>query len=362
MSISEHLKGTRKAKARIKSKAIATLDMQGEYEDETHEVKVKILSLKEIDGYVEIMAQAWKGRKQIGFGADGSVDIERFRFFDPRILIDSPTGDIVKYYANDGGEMFERRLTEDPMAVLRQQLAHTAKVAGRLDAEIRKGKVGNTTTTLYPTLDGKISVTAQASFATARGAATGTADTSASGLLDAQVRNDVSTWGMSRAGGIFDTSVIGSDDISSAILSPFSQTVKNGVNDGNDYVNVDIFSPVSDASFASGDYDNFSGSKQASDRDLTGMGTEAYIDLTFTTYANINKTGNTRFMLREGHDWANSAPSMVTTGVGLISYPSEESGTSKDMKFVLVHAAPVATAHKLERTPIRGVMRGVMRP
>src|SRR3990167_4725754 len=85
-------------KSRIKSEEISKLNHIGTYDDLRYGLKVEIQSLKaiEVNGShgVEIMARAWKGTKQLGF-VDGTVEIERFRIFNPPIVVDDPNGDII---------------------------------------------------------------------------------------------------------------------------------------------------------------------------------------------------------------------------------------------------------------------------
>ena len=49
-----------------------------------------------IDKGVVVFARAWDDNGQIGFGRDGSVDIERFIFIDPPVLVPDEAGDITR--------------------------------------------------------------------------------------------------------------------------------------------------------------------------------------------------------------------------------------------------------------------------
>lgn len=100
---------------------------------------------------IELFAKAWKGDKQLGFGKDGSVEIERFRIFNPPILVDDPNGDIVREWTDEKtGELKQRKLREDPIEAIRQTVAHNVKIVGKENAQIVIGKIGNTTSTFYP--------------------------------------------------------------------------------------------------------------------------------------------------------------------------------------------------------------------
>src|SRR3990167_4451732 len=76
--------------------------------------------------------KVWKwtpGGKQVGFGKDGTVDIERFVFINPPILVSDPNGDIIREWTDDTtGELKQRKLRESPQEALLQSLAHTISV------------------------------------------------------------------------------------------------------------------------------------------------------------------------------------------------------------------------------------------
>ncbi len=82
--------------------------------------------MESIDGGVQVFARAWDANdRQIGFGKDGTVDIERFRIFNPPILVSDPKGDIVHEFINEDGEVFRQNYREDAYGALLQVLAHT---------------------------------------------------------------------------------------------------------------------------------------------------------------------------------------------------------------------------------------------
>src|SRR3990167_1737916 len=86
-----------KEKSQIKSLEIAKLKHSGVYNGIQHGTKIEIIGevkAIEINGQhgIELFARAWRGTQQLGFGSDGSVEIERFRIFNPPILVDDPNG------------------------------------------------------------------------------------------------------------------------------------------------------------------------------------------------------------------------------------------------------------------------------
>jgi hypothetical protein len=69
-----------------KSIEISSCDLSGIYINDEYGIKVEIVgtpSLIEVNGIagVEVFAKAWKNNQQIGFGDDGSIEIERFQVF-----------------------------------------------------------------------------------------------------------------------------------------------------------------------------------------------------------------------------------------------------------------------------------------
>lgn len=139
-----------KERANIKAAEIAKGNPIGVYQDATYGLRIEIQSISKIEGGVEIFARAWRGSAQLGFGEDGSVEWERFRIFNPPILVDDPAGDIVREWTDDAGVLKQRTLREDPIAATREHLAHSISVIGKGGTGIIKGKRGNTTYVFCP--------------------------------------------------------------------------------------------------------------------------------------------------------------------------------------------------------------------
>ena len=108
--------------------------------------------MEPIDGGVQVFAKAWDANGDpIGFGKDGTVEIERFRIFNPAILVDDPEGDIVRTIVDPRtGSTTERHLREDLRQSLLETLAHTVKVVGKDGSRIEAGKVGRHDRYLLP--------------------------------------------------------------------------------------------------------------------------------------------------------------------------------------------------------------------
>src|SRR3990167_4031655 len=106
-------------KADYKSSKIVAMDFRQSYQIPYYynDIKVEIQSIKKIDKGIEILVRACRGNKQLGFG-DGSVEIERFKIYNPPILLDDPNGQIIKQWADrETGELQYKRLREDPEEV-----------------------------------------------------------------------------------------------------------------------------------------------------------------------------------------------------------------------------------------------------
>ena len=123
-------------KAEIKATEIVRVLPSEEYTDNIlPNVRVKIESTSKIDGGVEVLAKGWIDGKQVGFGKDGSVEIERFRIYNPPILVSDPLGDHIRSYTEKiglGDEVQkERRFREDPAEAIRQTIAHNISLIGK---------------------------------------------------------------------------------------------------------------------------------------------------------------------------------------------------------------------------------------
>ena len=139
----------------IKAAAIANIDSIARTNREKYVIEV--VAIEPIEGGVQAFVRAWqKNGTQIGFGEDGSVDIERFQIFNAPILVPDTRGSIVKQW----GEMNEetgkvthhtRALHEDPKEALLQVVEHTLEIMGNIHGpdNIEKDKVGNTISTFF---------------------------------------------------------------------------------------------------------------------------------------------------------------------------------------------------------------------
>ena len=139
-------------RAEIKAREIAKRVSPGVYEAATNGLAIEVVEINSLGHGVEVFARVRKDGEQIGFGPDGTVDIERFRIFNPPILVLDPSGPIHQAWVDREGHEWSRDLREDPTDALIQSLAHTISVKEENfgPEDIIEGKVGNTTSTFYP--------------------------------------------------------------------------------------------------------------------------------------------------------------------------------------------------------------------
>lgn len=344
-------------KARIKSKEISKLTPIGKYTKNNIEVEI-VGNIKaiEVNGNhgIELFARAWKNKKQLGFGKDGSVDIERFRIYNPPILVDDPNGTIVRTWTDEiTGELKQRKLREDPKEALLQSLEHTIGLVGKENTTIIKGSIGNTTSTFYPSagavspVDGYIR-NQNAVWATARDAADGNLASATATALYSHLNPDGTVYTIWRSIILFDTSAIAdTDTVDSATFSLYLTNTADAINDAYSYTGVVTSTPASNADVVTADFDQLGTVLQAPSLDHTGLSTAAYKDFTFnaTGISNISKTGVSKFGIREGHDIENQSVAVSPDRVsGNYWSAADETGTTQDPKLVVVHSAVVATS------------------
>lgn len=327
-------------------------------------LEIEIVNVEAIDGGVQVFARAWSDKVQIGFGTDGTVDIERFRLFNPPILVCDDAGSIVRIQEADdniGIPYAEMRYREDPKQALLESLAHILTVKKEIfgTAAIVPGKVGNTTSTFYPdsgtggtTIDGQLNHSqggaTGVSWATLRNgagtAATATATTTVVSYLRARATSGNYDLMIRSAFG-FDTSAIpDTDAISSATLS-FYGTAAGSTQDLT--ANVVSKTLASNSNLSSSDYAiaNYGSTKFSTGKLFSTWNTSGFNDfvLNASGIAHINKTGVTNFGTLSEEEIDNTAPTPTGGGSVITSsitcYTADQSGTSQDPTLVVEHAS-----------------------
>lgn len=326
------------------------------------DLQIEIVDIEPIERGVSVYAKAWRQGKQIGFGIDGSVEIERFNIYNPPILVEDPNGDIIKESYNSlTEEATVRKLKEDPQEALLQVIEHNLSVMKNIhdDKRIVVGKRGKTTSTFYPdahtestSVDGWISKGNSSVWSTTRDATSGAlVDDGDDAIIQDNTGGEGPSTGKTSGGffvvgrlfTLFDTSSIpDSDTISSATLSYYVSATANGDNDGDDWINIYTTSPASNTNLVLDDFDQIGSTAQSTQIDIGSITTSAYNNwaLNATGISNISKTGITKFGAREGHDAIDSAYAGGNNTRNYITvYLAEQSGTTTDPKLVVEHAS-----------------------
>ncbi len=182
------------------------------------------------------------------------------------------------------------------------------------------------------------------------GAGSGADDSGSSAYVGSHLYTSSGEYQLIRPFLLFDTSTIPDDDeITSATLSVYVTATADGDNDANAYINVFSSNPSANTSISSGDFDTQGSTKFSTDKDITGISSSAYADFALNSsgLSNVNKTGISKFMLREGHDIDNVAINGAGDPDSKVTFStSEVSGTSQDPKLVVVHVANALRAVK----------------
>lgn len=315
-------------------------------------LEINITQIDIIEGGVQIFVNATLNGSPVGFGKDGTVETERFRIYNPPVLVDDPSGIILKESLDEEtGEVTIRTLTEDPNQAIQEVLAYNIALVGKSGENIIAGTVGNTVSTFYPnasSIDGftqRERSGAEEAWATIRaGAGTNASDTDAITQIIKFLYIASTGWrDFRRSITGFDTSALGSDTIDSAIWSIYG-SAKGSLNGISPDITLVSASLVSDTSLTASDFDlaNY-GTTTLGTIPYASISTSGYNDLTLTTAgeAHINGSGITNFGIRDkSHDIDNVTPTATTTGSAFITaYFVDETGTTKDPKLVVTHTA-----------------------
>lgn len=321
---------------------------------ERGEITVEITEVAPMEGGVTVFARAYKNGRQIGFGVDGTVDIERFRIYNPPILVpDGTKSDVVI----DGRQTKVDNFVEDPEEALMQALLDTIRVMKVFgDKNIVAGKVGNTVSTFYAsTADGNVRYS-NTSFATARSATTATeVQNSASGYISCG--KEGSNYNFYIYFWPFDTSAISaSDTISAATFSVY--LAGDNTNAGSETLTVCQSKQGTWNSLTTSDFDDrrdsINGGAEGGTRvalPATGP-TSGYFDIALnatgiswiarsgeTKPASASASGKTQLACGFGRDLDNVAPTAID---GYQVYSADDTGTSRDPKLVVTHSASVS--------------------
>lgn len=137
-------------KALLPEEKTALLDIGVQPKAKKGDYNIEITDTNIIDGGVEVFAKAWTADgKPLGFGSDGSVEIERFRIFNAPVLV--PDGTQSSSTIN-GKTVLTDNFKVDAKEALLEIVSHAISVKKQRfeDSNIEIGKIGNTTDVYYP--------------------------------------------------------------------------------------------------------------------------------------------------------------------------------------------------------------------
>lgn len=213
----------------------------------------------------------------------------------------------------------------------------------------------DTTTTVYPdpdtettTCDGRVRYAAPASWATAQNTTTGQAAFDDQALNYCYCgKNGSSGWFIARTFQGFDTSPVGADTVSSAVLDIYAITLYQDGTDSNRNIAMVQASPASNTSLAVGDYDACGDAVDnptvgSNILEVSSMSSSAYNSLTADATGRgwINGSGVTNLGLRQGADRTDTEPSIgASESTGCTYNAAETSGTSTDPRLTVTHAS-----------------------
>lgn len=350
-------------RASIKSKAIEKLNMAGKYTKENYEIEI-IGEIKhiEINGQhgIELFAKAWKDGKQIGFGKDGSVEIERFRIYNPPIMNEDPTGTIDQVFVNERtGIKTIKKLKEDLSATTKEYLTGIIKAVGKENTTIVKGKIGNTTSTFNPqtgegganvSQDGRLQARESVAWAATREDVTGVYDYGSTETAFRILIDDItaSDFRLYRAFVSFGTSALGTDTISSATFVVRSAN-ENTFSTAQVIVHTSLATP---ATLATTDWISIDGMINAMTLNsnavtpTAGVGTDTTFTLNAAGLANINKTGTSQFAIVDNN--SDALDVQYSGAEKSIYYVSADAGGAYIPRLIVVHEAAAAEPQSIQ--------------
>lgn len=279
-------------------------------------------------GRVEIFARVYRDGVQLGFGPDGTVDVERFVIHNPPLLVPDDVGDIVRQYTDlVTQEVIERRFRVDVREALLTAIAGMVQRAAKNGRNIIPGKEGRSVTVFYADATDGFITSSNATYSTARSGSGQTADDTNTVFSAGQVLN-AGTYFCYEGFIQFDTSSIAdAATINSALLS---------LNVSADASTTDftIEARLKDWGTGLTTADWVAGASLGSQTLLasvstSGISTDVYLDLTSDAafVSNINKTGATRLMLCSSRHRGNNTPAGFEFAV---FYSADNVGTSQD--------------------------------
>jgi hypothetical protein len=188
-------------------------------------------------------------------------------------------------------------------------------------------------------------------WATIRGAATGTFAEPSEAAASTQIYADTATnkWGLlSRFFFLFDTSALPDGDTIDSADFQFVNTAR--VDNFSQSLSFITTTPASDNTLVTADYDQVGTTKQATDVTIASLTVDSAtfntMALNATGLASISLTGVSKFGARLSADIANVEPTWVSGNTSLITFATSDETLPGDKrpKLVVTHTAPPAAA------------------
>jgi hypothetical protein len=333
--------GSKKGKNIVSASSLGKFELQ-----KYHKGQIEIIKINLIEGGIEVLAKAWdKNNNPIGFGKNGSIEIERFRFFNPPTLI--PDGTTSKQMI-DGHLVEFPNFKEDAEQALLDILDHTlsASRANQVfdSKNIIKGKIGSTTTTIYAESGGDGAIDASGTnFATLRGQANGdSADKTNLNLRLCYSIFSSPDYTLYRGYAPFISTIAADQQIDSASFWGFGSFKTDNNSQSIVLVKTTQASPtdlvVSDWSKTSAN--EIASRKTIADFTATDWNEWVITDLTFITLTGTNILIGSRI----SKDVDNVAPGTSADTAGILS--ANNTGTTSDPKLVIVHSTAITSSIK----------------
>ncbi len=347
----------------IKSEAISKIGRI--QKTKRNDFSIEIIDMQIIPGGIQVFAKAWDAEDSpIGFGIDGTVEIERFRIFNPPILVDDPTGDIIRTTTDHERGITKVLLREDAQEALLRSLEHTIKIKKEKfgSQKIIEGKVGNTTSIFYPATGSTTPVDGHTEWSSGGGVPSWTTARTNAGVIASvtetspraaagTVTSSNNYESIQRGIFIFDTSPLAGEALTSATLSLVPDSISDTWNTSN---NIIVANPSLTNTLSTSDHQNFTFTRLSSDKSVASMTQGNYSDYTLnatgTTY--INATGTTKFGFAMVYDIdGTSPPTTSNSGCRLHIRMSDTGGSASDPKLVVEHVSS-ASAVDLQVTDL----------
>lgn len=344
-------------KSDIKSTAFTTLTpvriKRKDYEIETSAIEK--ITIGDSVG-IQLYVRAWDSKGfAVGFG-DGTVEWERFRIFNPPILV--PDGTTHTETVIIGGGPIETKIDnfkEDLQEALLRVLESNIAIAGKDGSKIIKGKMGSTVSTFYPSAGTNAPVDGYArtygnnlTFANIRNELGDSASsTDAATTLELWSSSTTNQYDEIRRGIFgFNMTAIGTDVVSAATLSVYRTASAAVTNLGDMLYNWTSATVGNSAALAAGDFEiaNHGSTKFSTGKAVSTLSTSRYHDWALNASGIAYIAASTKFFsLRFENDIDNNSGSPLSWASGAGTYAqiyfADQAGTTSDPKLVVTHSA-----------------------